>query len=303
MEATMSNLPFLVYKDKYHLPIFTTAEYVEEFEAMEVREDDVFIVTYPKSGTHWMQEMVHLIFADGQPEKVTANERRLVVEMADVRSPELVSETDPGFRLMKDLPSPRVFSTHVVCPLLPRMIWQKQCKMIYVYRHPKDVIVSFYNFHRVLRERFAGLTIPDTPDQFELFFTACLDGQIEYGSWFDHLLSYEQHREKDFFLFVSYEDMKKNIHTIVSQVGKFLGRELNEDTVERIVENSSFQSMKGKFQKDENVERTDLDVFLNKGEMNQWQSRFTKEQNKRCDEMFLRKMKDCDLTRCYAPVQ
>ncbi|PIK39466.1 putative amine sulfotransferase-like [Apostichopus japonicus] len=45
--------PFLVYKGRYHVPAeFTTKQFIEEFEDMEVRHDDIFIATYPKSGNY-----------------------------------------------------------------------------------------------------------------------------------------------------------------------------------------------------------------------------------------------------------
>lgn len=38
------------YKEKYYIPRRSTAEFMQEFEDMELREDDIFVCTYPKSG-------------------------------------------------------------------------------------------------------------------------------------------------------------------------------------------------------------------------------------------------------------
>ncbi len=48
------------------------------------------------------------------------------------------------------LPSPRILNTHVKLSLLPPDIVKKRCKIIYLVRNPKDVVVSYYNFNRRL---------------------------------------------------------------------------------------------------------------------------------------------------------
>ena len=46
------------------------------------------------------------------------------------------------------LPSPRILNTHFWFELLPAEVLKKRTKLILLYRNPKDVTVSFYNFHR-----------------------------------------------------------------------------------------------------------------------------------------------------------
>lgn len=47
------------------LPTYITEELVEELSKMPTYHDDLFIVTYPKSGTTWMQQIVKLIRNNG----------------------------------------------------------------------------------------------------------------------------------------------------------------------------------------------------------------------------------------------
>ena len=47
------------------LPTYITEELVEELSQMPTYHDDLFIVTYPKSGTTWMQQIVKLVRNNG----------------------------------------------------------------------------------------------------------------------------------------------------------------------------------------------------------------------------------------------
>ena len=55
------------------VPPFTTQDMVEELREMPLREGDVFVVTFPKSGTTWMQQILKLIHGKGED-----NDRRIV---------------------------------------------------------------------------------------------------------------------------------------------------------------------------------------------------------------------------------
>lgn len=44
------------------LPAKVTENYLEKIKLMKVYDDDVWVVTYPKCGTTWTQEMVKINF-------------------------------------------------------------------------------------------------------------------------------------------------------------------------------------------------------------------------------------------------
>ncbi|KAJ8023694.1 Amine sulfotransferase [Holothuria leucospilota] len=215
----------IVHKDGFPLPYLTNEGFMKELENMELREDDIFVVTYPKSGTHWMQEIVQLILVNGHGEKLNNSHRRMRIELADVKSksPEVIEAAGPTLRHMKEDPSPRVFTTHVPYSLLPKKFREKSCKLIYVYRHPKDVIVSFFNYLSQRHDIHGVGSVKKTHSskQFASFFDIITSGkcmcfvplQLQYGSWFDHVIGYYKHREDENMFSVSYEKMKKKSQT------------------------------------------------------------------------------------------
>nr|XP_032827114.1 bile salt sulfotransferase-like isoform X2 [Petromyzon marinus] len=114
-----------------------TLGYAREFP---VRPDDLFVVTYPKSGTTWMQEIVTLVYSDGDlgPVQTVPNWERV---------PWL--EQDTGRKHLEHRASPRLITTHLPFQLAPREIGQAKAKVIYMARNPRDILVSSYNFHKI----------------------------------------------------------------------------------------------------------------------------------------------------------
>ncbi|CAJ0946823.1 unnamed protein product [Ranitomeya imitator] len=53
------------HKGIYFETNLTSPEVIDNVEHMEIRDGDVFLVTYPKSGTIWTQQILSLIFNEG----------------------------------------------------------------------------------------------------------------------------------------------------------------------------------------------------------------------------------------------
>ncbi|KAJ8035105.1 Sulfotransferase 1C1 [Holothuria leucospilota] len=49
---------------------------LDKVKHFEVREDDLIIVSYPRSGTHWMMELILLIQQDGNVENIKREEHQ-----------------------------------------------------------------------------------------------------------------------------------------------------------------------------------------------------------------------------------
>jgi hypothetical protein len=96
------------------------------------RPDDLFIVTYPRSGTTWMQMILYQLATGGS----------LDFEHIYQVCPyfEAALGTTSGFA---NVPEPRTFKSHLSYHDIP-----KGCKYIYVARNGKDVAVSYFHFSK-----------------------------------------------------------------------------------------------------------------------------------------------------------
>ncbi|KAJ6655240.1 hypothetical protein lerEdw1_005584, partial [Lerista edwardsae] len=193
VEGKEDRKQFLNPKGVYFLPDVVTPEYIDSLEDFEIRDSDVFLVTYPKSGTVWTQQILSLIYHEGHRD---GTENKNLID----RVPWLeynVNKVD-----FVTLPSPRLFATHLPYFLVPKGLRNRRAKVIYVARNPKDVLVSFYHFSKFSK------TLEEIED-FDIFLERFLNGQVINSLWLDHIEGWHAHRDDFNILFLMYEEMKK----------------------------------------------------------------------------------------------
>ncbi|XP_064484597.1 sulfotransferase ssu-1-like [Ornithodoros turicata] len=216
--------------DGFHLGKHFTAPTVREVFAYKPRPDDIFIVTYPKCGTTWVQHIVFYVLNHGVPPQ---------------DHEEFESKT-PFFELkgqaaVENLVRPAAIKTHLP---FDRQPYSKDAKYIYIARNPFDCCVSFYHHVKLMpMYDFENGT-------FDEFFESFLSGEVDFGDYFDHLLSWYPHRNDPNVLFFTYEDLKKDVRGWIQKMADFLGeeygKELREDPalLERIVQCTSLEAMR-----------------------------------------------------------
>ncbi|XP_027716395.1 sulfotransferase family cytosolic 2B member 1 [Vombatus ursinus] len=254
-----------------------TLSYVEK--DFKVRDDDIFIVTYPKSGTTWMIEILSLMLKDGDP---SWSRSVPIWERAPW------CETFLGPSSIMQLADPRLISSHLPIQLFPKDFFNSKAKVIYVSRNPRDVLVSLYHYSKI-----AGhLKDPGSLDQLLQDF---LNGEVPFGSWFDHIKGWMRMEGKDNFLFITYEELQEDLRGCVQRISEFLGHPLEQAGLDSVVENSTFPAMKENTMCNYTLlPSTLLDqrqgAFLRKGVCGDWKNHFTAAQCEVFDQAY-REMK------------
>lgn len=197
------------------------------------RAGDVVLVTYPKCGTHWVQQILQLIVNRGR------SAENFFEWLARTPLLELL-----GTRILEDASEPRLMKTHLP---LARLTLRDEAKYVYVARNPWDCCVSFYHHTKVLPAAYFSEGTFD--DFFELF----VSGQTDHGGFFDHLLPWYARRGQSNVLFITYEQLKKQQRDTVLKIARFLGPEyekaLLQDQVffQTVLDKSSAEFMKKQF--------------------------------------------------------
>lgn len=233
----------------YHFrKIFLPAEYkaiANDLLNFEVREDDVWVITYPKSGTTLMCNIVWLLknnldFQTDTAVRLNARapylESRLIFNDAhDQRPGPLVNVMRGKIDIVNAAESPRVIKSHLHVNLLPRQIWTVKPKIVYVARDPRDVAVSCYHHYRNV-QGYVG--------DFDDFMDAFLAEHIMYAPIQDHVQNFLQLRNEKNFFFTSYEEIQSNRFEVIRNVMKFLEASYSDEQLMRLCEHVSFEKMK-----------------------------------------------------------
>ncbi|XP_022056993.2 sulfotransferase family 5A, member 1 [Acanthochromis polyacanthus] len=250
------------------------------------KDTDVLIVSYPKSGTTWMQEIVTLVSSRGDPQF-----SRTIPNWT--RAPWLEHYYCAAV-LKASPPERRTITTHLPFHLLGPALQGSKAKIIYVSRNPKDVAVSFYHFHKMAN------FLPE-PGDFHEFLDHFLEGTLYYGSWFEHIKGWISRTATiNNLLHITYEQMSLDLHATIKKVSAFLQCPLVEPEVNNCVKHCSFSSMRDNNMINYTLVPNDImdhskGSFMRKGEIGDWKNMFTKEQNQHFESVCTSKMKGCAL--------
>lgn len=261
---------------------------VDQIPDLQTRDSDVFVVTYPKSGTIWMQQILLLLEFKGDVDSI----RRSISKEGTFSNGDLVPwiETCGKIQEFVSAESPRYRVSHLPYHLMPKALMQRRGKVIYVARNPKDVLVSYYFFHKFV-------PVLETPKSFDDFYDKFMRGEVVGGNWFEHVKTWLLHKDDLNMLFITYEEMIQDLQSVVERIAQFLGADLTQDQLNNVVKHSTFKNMRQiPLANYEQVPGELLNHqegrFLRKGTIGDWKNHFTVAQSEHFDEVFDREMKD-----------
>lgn len=221
------------------------------------REDDIYIVTYPKSGTTLMQMIIYQLTTEGR------------MDFNHIYDVSPWTDNDAFLNLTpRDLPSPRIIKSHRIQNKFDK---NTKGKFIVVFRNGYDVAASQYHQNK---------NYNDPKLKFDDFFN---DFTTKNQNWFEHCKSWLENRNKAEILYVNYEDLLNNFDICLQNIASFIGVEIEPSNLPRIKERCSFSFMKeheSKFGeiKQEVKEQKVYDQFIRKGEIGKGALYFSQEQ-------------------------
>uniref|UniRef100_A0A4W4ELU1 Sulfotransferase n=1 Tax=Electrophorus electricus TaxID=8005 RepID=A0A4W4ELU1_ELEEL len=246
--------------------LISPEENLRALENMEARDNDVMLVAYPKCGFNWMLSVLHKIMSPPTGEKVECVGTHFLPTCVSA----IPSQTLP------QVPAPRLLGTHLHPDIIPPSFFNKKTKMLVVFRNPKDTAVSYYHFSN-------GNPILAAAESWDKYCADFINGDVPWGSYFDHALAWEKHIDDCNMMIITYEDLKEDLRGGIRKVAEFFGFDLTNTRIATIAEDSTFSVMK-KGSKDSHGKMGH--VLFRKGEIGDWRNHFSQAQSEQMDAAF-----------------
>jgi len=220
---------------------------VSYFRHRGLREEDVFLASYPRSGNTWIKFMLaELMINKG----VNFNSVETVIPYVGAHQ-DAVQLWHGG----------RIIKTH-------EKFRREYKRSIYIVRDGRDVAVSYY--HMWLRHN---------QGDFSAFLKRFLDGEIDYyGTWPDNVESWLKARKSAQVLVVKYEECLHDPQVTLLRILEYAGVSVDEMRLQECILSNKPERMKAKelLPKHQNVRKgvagdwmnyfspSDLELFMNR---------------------------------------
>lgn len=184
------------------------------------RHDDLFLVSYPKSGSTWLSFIIANI-------NIAMSNRNEVVNFFNIHDfvPDIHLENRIN-DIRTSFPGYRIIKSHAT--LNP-----DYKKVVYLVRNPHDVMLSYYHFVAA-QNKFSGSLAEFVRSP-----------QFGIDAWHSHLQGWHDSSPVGLRIyFMRYEDMKIDTVKTLTSMYNILGHKLPETIISEAVERASFSNMK-----------------------------------------------------------
>ncbi|CAH1792756.1 unnamed protein product [Owenia fusiformis] len=250
---------------------------LKKLNKLPIREDDILIASYTRSA--WR------------------GETNILEDEADGSCYDEVEKME----------SPRLLVTHQQTSFMPDGVLQGKCKTVLVLRNPKSIIVSNAFMFNAFGTSF---TEPITVDMMMNSQMRDDGEKMQCGTWFQQVESWLKVKDqlKDKLLIIFYENMIKDLISVVKSVAKFLGKEFTDDELAKIVHHLQFKEMKENpatgdvFKtavKTCDIKDSSNSPHMRKGTIDDWKNHMTVAQSEAVDAYFKDKLESLGLKFQY----
>ncbi|XP_076035141.1 sulfotransferase 1C2-like isoform X2 [Oratosquilla oratoria] len=273
-------------------PYLEIADKIYDFK---FHESDVVVMTHPKCGTTWTQEilwnMVHNPNIDSPAAEEAVNGRSPYLDNPMLKQfAELCPGANPadGIEIQRvaAMPGIRIFKTHLTFPLLPPDLLDTT-KVVYVGRNPKDMCISYNHHYRISRTL-------DFQGDMDLFVDYLTNDELLYGPYWDHIKEGWKRRDHPGLYVLFFENLKADPMAEVRELDKFLDTDLTEEQMTKVIEHTSFDKMKARdafFPMNEEMKKKIMNQevvqkeggFFRKGQVGDFKNKLTPAQESKID--------------------
>ena len=192
------------------------------------RNTDIIVIGSIKTGTTWMQQIVHQLRTGGDMDF------GIIIEAI----PELEFAHDLELDLEAEQKAiPRCFKTHYWYPRCP-----KGARYIWCLREPCATAYSLFNMFQGWLFQPGEVSVEDFMKE-KWLQQGEPQNVTEYASYFHHLTSWWPHRNDPNVLLVFYEDLKESYESTVRSIAEFMGI-TEEGHIQVALERGTFEFMK-----------------------------------------------------------
>ncbi|XP_033321872.1 sulfotransferase 1E1 [Megalopta genalis] len=300
----------LVGAKKWFFP-YRYTEQANGFYNFKARSDDTWVLSYPRSGTTWTQELVWLLSNNLDIERARKQllaERFPFLEFSMYNHPEVTNEflemnkgdrykedfcrniAKPGYERLEKMESPRFIKSHFPFSLLPGIL-DCGCKIVYVARNPKDVAVSWYHLNKAIKTQgYKG--------NFPMFWDYFQNNLTPWSPYWEHLKEAWSFKNHPNLLFMFYEEMQHDFPKAIRKVARFLGKVYTEEQIKQLTQYLNIENFKNNPMvnsselKDCNI--ITAGTFVRQGQSDGWRDMFDSVLNAKADEWIAENMKGTD---------
>ena len=246
--------------------------------SITVFPEDVFVVSYPKSGNTWLRFLIGNLLSPDEP---------LTFSNIELKVPAIYQNSN---RKLLRVSRPRVLKSQ-------EYFDPHYKKVIYIVRDPRDIAVSYY--YHCIKFRIIKQEV-----KIDQFLNQFIEGKIDdFGSWGKNVGSWLGARKGDpDFLLLRYEDIINETEDALKKIAIHIEITATDELIARAVELSSFDRMKNleKIQSNEwkPTKKSNKNFrFVRKAQCGGWITELSKEESEKIETAW----KDLMLMLGYLP--